>query len=253
MVAEFGLHLHVLFKIEVDMHTQFGHNLIQASAREENFSGAANEAVLDKDDVIQTMRARNRALESELAAVRMKGKLISQELDLFRQRRVVFWSDRFRNTFDGWNLMNQGFQQLKDDSAIFLGSYKGYRLQPSLSLLRVPFLTYRVRLTQPRLTSILLAPVVDVPLTSGEICVRIFSAPENYICMATAAVSQIRDDSPVKLSFPAIENSDKHELILRVFVQGVDAPVRIFELRRYALGGFGRLSTRPFAGYVFEP
>ncbi|MGH9553312.1 MAG: hypothetical protein ACRD3W_28280, partial [Terriglobales bacterium] len=197
------------------------------------------------------LRRRVEELENELKQVRMRGKLISQELDLFRQRRVVFWSDRFRNTFDAWNLMNPGFQQLKDDSSIFCGSIKGYRLQPSLSLLRVPFLTYKVRVAQANLCAILLAPVVDIPLTAGEICIRVFAAPDTFLTTASAPISDIRDDLPVKLSFPPIADSDKHELLIRVFVQGVDAPVRIFELRRYALGGFGRLSTRPFAGYEF--
>jgi hypothetical protein len=204
------------------------------------------------EEYIASLERQVGSLQNELTQVRAKGKLISQELDLFRQRRVVFWSDRFRNTFDAWNLMNQGFQQLKDDCALFGGSIKGYRLQPSLSLLRVPFLTYRVRLTRPRLRAITVAPIVDVPLTSGEICVRIFSSPENYLCTSAAPVSAIRDDAPIRLEFPTIESSDQHELIFRVFVQGVDAPVRIFEMRRYALGGFGRLSTIPFAGYVFD-
>jgi hypothetical protein len=206
----------------------------------------------NRNQSVEEMQSRIEMLEKELSAVRMKGKLISQELDLFRQRRVIFWSDRFRNTFDAWNLMNIGFQQLKDDSAIFCGANKGYRLQPSLSLLRVPFLTYRIRLAKPRLQSLLLAPVVDVPLTTGEVCLRIFSGTD-CIATSTAVVTDISDNAPIRLNFPPIETSDKHELILRVFVQGVDAPVRIFELRRYALGGFGRLSTRPFAGYIFAP
>lgn len=204
------------------------------------------------EDYIKTLEKETERLESELTLVRGKGKLISQELDLFRQRRVVFWSDRFRNTFDAWNLMNQGFQDLKDDTALFCGSLQGFRLQPSLSLLRVPFLTYKISLKCRSLRGIALAPIVDVPLTSGEICIRIFSAQEQYLRTSTVPVSQIRDDAPVLLEFPAIENSDRQELIFRIFVQGVDAPVRIFEMRRYALGGFGKLSTKPFAGYIFE-
>ena len=69
----------------------------------------------------EALQERVKALEQELELVRMKGKLLSQEVDLFRQRRIVYWSDRFRNTFDAWNLMNPGFQQLKDDAAIFNG------------------------------------------------------------------------------------------------------------------------------------
>lgn len=190
-------------------------------------------------------------LESELRQVSMKGKLISQELDLFRQRRVVFWSDRFRNTFDAWNLMNPGFQQLKDDTALFAGSIESYRLQPSLSLLRLPFLSYRIKLPKPNLCSLMVAPVVDVPLSTGEVCIRIFSANDNFLATSMRSVAEIRDEYPLQLDFAPIAESDKTELLIRVFVQGVDAPVRIFELRKYALGGFGRLSTRPFFGYRF--
>lgn len=107
---------------------------------------------------VEALQDRIQELEQEVELVRMKGKLLSQEVDLFRQRRIVYWSDRFRNTFDAWNLMNPGFQQLKDDTAIFNGNLKGFRLQPSLSLLRVAFLTYRLELKKPNLKSILLAP-----------------------------------------------------------------------------------------------
>jgi hypothetical protein len=206
----------------------------------------------DKDVEIAQLKARVTALESELTLVRNKGKLLAQEVDLFRQRRVVYWSDRFRNSFDAWNLMNPGFQQLKDDSALFAGSLKDYRLQPSFSLLRVPFLTYKVRLTRPNLKGVLLAPVVDVPLTSGEICARIYTAPDNFHHMATLPMTAVKDDGPVLFEFPPLADSDQSELIIRIFVQGVDAPVRIFELRKYAFNGFGRLSTKPFAGFIFD-
>jgi hypothetical protein len=58
-------------------------------------------------------------------------------------------------------------------------------------------------------------------------------------------------EEPVTFDFDPIAESDRMELKMRVYVQGVDAPVRIFELRRYSLGGFGRLKSRPFAGFVF--
>ncbi|HEY9676780.1 MAG TPA: hypothetical protein V6C76_02175 [Drouetiella sp.] len=190
-------------------------------------------------------------LEQELELVRMKGKLLSQETDLFRQRRIVYWSDRFRNTFDAWNLMNPGFLQLKDDTAIFNSSLNGFRLQASLSLLRVAFLTYTIDLKKPNLNSILLAPIVDVPLTSGELCIRIFEAPDTFVTSAIASVADIRDDKPLQFDFEPIKNSDK-PLIIRVHVQGVDAPVRIFEMRKYGLGGFGRQYNKLFAGFQFQ-
>jgi hypothetical protein len=205
----------------------------------------------DKDRCIQNLQTRIEELEQELAYVSNKGKLIAQELDLFRQRRVVFWSDRFRNTFDAWNLMNQNFQQLKDDSAIFHGGLKKFRLQPSYSLLRVSYLTYSIELNRPNLCGIWLAPVLDVPMQAGEVCIRLFSDPDNLVASSNKSVSTMNDEQPVLFDFPPIEHSDKQKLTLRVYVQGVDAPARVFELRYYALGGFGRLKTRPFAGFVF--
>lgn len=198
-----------------------------------------------------TLRERVSELEAELELVRSKGKLISQELDLFRQRRIVYWADRFRNQFDAWNLMNPGFQQLKDDTSLNVGPIVGYRLVPSVSLLRVPFSTYRLSLKKPKLRAILLAPVVDVPLTQGEICIRVQSQPDRLVASATVPVSHVRDDQPTVFEFPAIHDSDQCELLLRVFVQGVDAPVRVFEMRKYGLGGLGRTYTKPFAGFEF--
>jgi hypothetical protein len=198
----------------------------------------------------QELEARIIELESELEFVRNKGKLLAQEVDLFRQRRIVYWSDRFRSGFDAWNLMNPGFQQLKDDAALNNGPLKGYRLQPSLSLLRVAFLTYELHLKRPNLCRIMLAPVVDVPLTAGEICVRIFAAPDRFLASAVASVADVKDDKPLEFSFDPIAESDQ-PLLMRVHVQGVDAPVRIFEFRKYALGGFWKLSTKPFAGFSF--
>jgi hypothetical protein len=201
---------------------------------------------------IAFLKARVCELEHELDGVSNKGKLIAQELDLFRQRRVVFWSDRFRNAFDAWNLMNANFQQLKDDSAIFHGGLQSLRLQPSLSLLRVPFLSYNFRLSRAGLCGVLLAPVLDVPLQVGELCVRLFSAPHSLLASCSMSVAEMSDEEPVIFRFDPIQYSDALELTMRVYVQGVDAPVRIFELRRYALGGFGKLQSRPFVGYLFS-
>ncbi|HEY9785393.1 MAG TPA: hypothetical protein V6D17_08330 [Candidatus Obscuribacterales bacterium] len=190
-------------------------------------------------------------LQEELELLRDKGKLIARELDLFRQRRAIFWSDRFRNTFDAWNLMNPGFQQLKDDSAVFNGNLDGYRLQPSISLLRVPYVSYKVKLNIANLCGVLLAPVVEIPLTTGEITLQILGTSQELLVSSVAPISEVSDDRPTRFLFPAIPDSHRQELILKVYVQGVDAPIRVFELRRYALNGFGRLSTKPFAGYIF--
>ncbi|MBA3992044.1 MAG: hypothetical protein C0469_00860, partial [Cyanobacteria bacterium DS2.3.42] len=67
----------------------------------------------------------------------------------------------------------------------------------------------------------------------------------------SVSVTEINDDSPVVFRFPALANSDQEELTLHVFVQNVDVPVRLLEMRKYELGGFGNLSTKCFAGFIF--
>jgi hypothetical protein len=207
---------------------------------------------LDDSDQVRLLKARVEKLEQEVFNVSNKGKLIAQELDLFRQRRVVFWSDRFRNTFDAWNLMHHSFQQLKDDSLLFHKGVQKFRLQPSYSLLRVPYLTYSLHPERANLCGVLLGAILDVPVQAGEICIRIFSEPDNLVAACNRSVSEIVDDEPVLFEFPPIACSDSTKLHMRVYVQGVDAPVRIFELRHYQLGGFGRLKTKPFAGFLFS-
>lgn len=191
-------------------------------------------------------------LESELKTMREKSKYIAQELDLFRQRRAIFWSDRFRNTFDAWSLVSKGFRRLKDDTAIFNGNLKGYRLQPSLSMARVPHLSYKVSLKTANLSGVLLAPVVEMPVSKGEICLQILGSSQDLLVESFASVGQVNDDDPTVFRFPALHSSKDEELTLKVFIQSVDVPVRLLEMRRYALNGFGDLSTICFAGFIFD-
>ncbi|MCC7527486.1 MAG: hypothetical protein IT342_03120 [Candidatus Melainabacteria bacterium] len=191
-------------------------------------------------------------LQRELELTREKSKYIARELDLFRQRRAINWSDRFRNTFDAWNLMNKGFQQLKDDTLLFFSGQNSFRLQPSISLLRVPYVSYQVELKRKNFSGLLLAPVAEVPLVNGEICLQIMGEAQNLLVQCALPITVIRDDAPTVFTFPPIAESDRQKLTLKVFVQGVDAPVRVFEMRRYRLSGFGRLETRSFAGFIFS-
>lgn len=210
-------------------------------------SSSKNIEQLDKDALIRKIHT----LESELHTVREKSKFIAQELDLFRQRRAIFWSDRFRNTFDAWSLLSPGFQRLKDDTAIFIGNLKGYRLQPSLSMLRVAYLSYKIKLKSKYLSGVLLAPVVEFPVQNGEIILQILGASKELLVETAVSVSEISDDGPVVFRFPPLEYSAQEELTFHVFVQNIDVPVRLLEMRRYELGGFGSLSTKCFAGLIF--
>ncbi len=101
-------------------------------------------------------------------------------------------------------------------------------MQASTNLLRVPYLSYKIDLKRANLCSVLLAPVVEIPLDQGEIYLQILGANQELLVECSVPVSDIKDEKPTVFNFPAIERSDKEVLTMKVFVQGVHAPVRIF-------------------------
>lgn len=222
-------------------------------------------AQLEKQLESLTMRekvlsAKNRQLTQEklllqegIKSISERGRQLALELDLFRQRRLVVASDRFRNLFDAWHLMRPEFSRLKDDTVLFGGSLRGFRLMPSVNLMRVPYISYELNLDRPALSGIFLAPVLDFPAEDGEIVVRVTSldGAENF-AEASITLVGITDESPVALRFPPIAVSGMQPLAVQVSVCASEVPVRIFELCKFPLRGLGRRKARIFAGFVFD-
>lgn len=208
----------------------------------------------------RVLSAKNRQLTQEkyllqesIKSINERGRQLALELDLFRQRRLVVLSDRFRNLFDAWHLMRPEFSRLKDDTVLFGGSLKGFRLLPSVNLMRVPFINYHLNLNRPGLSGILLAPVLDFPAEEGEIIVRITSLDgAGSFAEASATLVGISDEAPVTLRFPAIAQSALQPLAVQVSVRANEVPVRVFELCKFPFRGLGRHRTRLFAGFIFD-
>lgn len=196
-------------------------------------------------NTIAVLEEKNKILEE-------RGKLLAQELDIFRQRRLVYWSDRFRNRFDAWHLMHPAFEELKDDTMIFQGDLNDFRLLPSVNLVRISSMRYQLDLGRAGLCAILLAPIVDMPSMCGEICLRIIG-PTNEVAREVAfPLAELSEEKPCEFRFQSLGTLSKQRLTVHIFVQNVDVPVRIFELRSYPLFGLARLKRKLFAGYRFE-
>jgi|AGTN01.1.fsa_nt_gi hypothetical protein len=226
---------------------------------------ASHCAQLEKQLESLTMRekvlsAKNRQLTQEkyllqesIKSISERGRQLALELDLFRQRRLVVASDRFRNLFDAWHLMRPEFSRLKDDTMLFGGSLRGFRLMPSVNLMRVPYISYELNLDRPGLSAIFLAPALDFPAEDGELVVRVTSSDGavNFAESSTTLVG-VTDEAPVALRFPAISASDVQPLAVQVSVRASEVPVRVFELCKFPLRGLGRRQTRIFAGFAFD-
>jgi MoaA/NifB/PqqE/SkfB family radical SAM enzyme/SAM-dependent methyltransferase len=197
-------------------------------------------------------RAELEARQTEVVQIRSQARLISDELDSYRHRRVIRWLRRLRDRSDLSNEISPTFQQLKDDSLIFTPTLKGYQLQPSVNLSRVPFLAYPLELNRPNLTAVHLAPLLDLPSESGRLGIEIVSLAGQIVAQVTVPLSEVSATRPTCFNFAPIPGSDQGRHWLRVFVRDADMPVRVFEWRKYRLFGLGRLQTGAFCGFVFN-
>lgn len=227
-----------------DSRFSFGHSEIDENALA-LYKHFAESRIHELEKQMRVLQERNKVIEE-------RGKKLAQELDIFRHRRLVYWSDRFRNKFDAWHLMHPGFEEAKDDTMLFQGDLKGFRLLPSLNLVRLSSLRYELNLGRPGLCAILLAPIIDLPSMVGEICVRITDSKQNVLREVSVPIARITEEEPCELKFPSLEEISLNRLYVHIFAQGVDVPVRIFELRRYPKFGFAKLQRKLFAGYRFQ-
>jgi SAM-dependent methyltransferase len=205
-----------------------------------------------RDAEAMQLRAALQSHQTELSLSRAKGGAIVNELDAFRQRRLNRWLDRVTNRADAAPHLAPAFLQLKDDSYIFARDLTGFLLQPSDDLRRVEFVYYPLELDRANLRGILLAAIFDFPPTQGILGIESVSPANQIVAQVTRPASEINDAEPVRFDFAPLRDSNQGRFWLRVFVRDADAPIRIFEWRKYAWFGLGRLRTRAFCGFVFE-
>ena len=192
--------------------------------------------------------------EAELRyqALRRQARALAHELDLFRQRRSVNVCDRFRGSFDAWELMHPAFQKLRDDSVLFCLKERGFRLLPGINLVRLPFMRYRIAPRRAGLKAILAAPIVDIPFETGEIIMRLKRSGGEVIAESTVAIDSVSGERPSRFEFPSVGSSSLEELDVHFCVRDVSVPVRLFELKRYRWLGLGRAERRGFFGFEFD-
>jgi len=200
----------------------------------------------------ESLRNDIELVEKEKELFKTSLKLMSSEVEEMRRRKAIRLVSRLKSPRDLSADVVPVFRQLLDDSYIFNDDIRGYRLQPSISLHAQPFLYYPLRVNRAKLSGILLAFIIDVPLSQGEAGIEIVSASGSILHNCRLPVTLVYPTCPTKFTFPPLEESAREDLWLRVFVSGVDVPVRLFEWQRYKLWGLGRLERRAFCGYIFD-
>jgi hypothetical protein len=155
-----------------------------------------------------------------------------------------------RGRGDAWTTMPASFQQLKEDTTLFVRPCGRFRLQPGDDL-RTAGASYRIALRRMNLSGVRLAVAVEEPYATGWLGVEVAIA-DCIVARTEVPLTDVRDGEPVAIRFPAVSASGGQPIELRISQRGASAGVRVFELRRWTCGGLGRLVRHPFASYIFS-
>lgn len=191
------------------------------------------------------------ALHTQLARFEQHKQSAAAELTASRRRREALQLARFRRGRDLRDEIDPAFQQLKDDSLLFTRTLRGFRLQPSTDLRPVPYLAYRLELSRPGLSGVLLAPILDFPTQQGQLGIEMVSPANTIITQMVIPFAEIDVRVPTRFRFAPIADSHQGRFWLRVFVRDMVDPIRLFEWRKYRFGGLGLLQTQAFCGFLF--
>ena len=203
------------------------------------------------DQSLQKVSALEQELGFQLRQVQL-GRVIANDLDAMRSRRLFRLIERAFDRTDVSGSLPGALQQLKDDSLIFMPSLKGYLLQLSIGLQKLPFLSYKFNLGKPGLCGIQLAPNLDISASGGVFGVEIVSPDNQIVAQTVTPAASIQRDQPVSFSFEPVDTTVNGVFDLRVFTRDIDVPLRILEWRKYPPAGMGAIKTLPFCSFTFE-
>lgn len=216
----------------------------------EEHAGLLQAQIRDLHDLLQQTDMAVQERQAELDRLRPMAVVLAHQLEAQRSRRLTQWIERVFSRTDYSDTIYPSYHPLRDDSLIFAGPLKGFRLRPSASLHSVPYLGYRLNVNRAKLKAISVALLFDLFPKQGSIGVEIVGTG-GVLVEVNLPVSEIRAEAPLTFEFNPISGSAA-ALELRVFGRDLDVPVRIFEWRRAGLLGLGSLTVRPFVELRFQ-
>jgi glycosyltransferase involved in cell wall biosynthesis len=217
-----------------------------------------------KDEIVQnhtefrSLQARLKAKETEVITrngelnLQMPlAKLLVQEIDAYRNRKMIRMIERFIDRVDYSTQLLPAYRQIQDDSLIFFQPLKGYRLRPSPNLQRVPHLAYPIQLQRTGLNRLSFAAVIDLYPRLGTVGVEVIGNGK-VLASATLPAHNIRADEPLAFDFHPMVQKAGELLELRIFARDLDVPLRIYEWHHYPYFGLGNPKIKPFCSFEFH-
>ena len=190
-------------------------------------------------------------VQQKLAVTQWHANRAAAELDQYRSRKIIKVIERLFDRSNLYAVLEKAYHPMLDDSLMFNQNLSGYHLQVSANLQPVPCREYTLNWVVPRrVTSVVIAPVIDAPLTQGGIGVELV-AGGRIIGQQIRPADSIIEREPFKITFDPAVDIPAGALMVRVFVRDLNAPLRIMEWRRYQRMGL-KLQRKVFCGFDFE-
>jgi hypothetical protein len=230
--------------------------LVKQPVREDEIEQliAAMELVEPQHITTRRLRDRNEFLKLDNDQLRRQlpvNKALAREPAPRRNQKITRLVGRLFDRAGFSKNLPSAFHRLLDDSQIFLPSLKDFFLQPSVSLHRVPYISYRIHQKQAGLCGIHIAPVlVSIP-QNVVLGIEVVSPAIRIVVHTHVPATHIDREIPVHFSFPPLCEGVPGYFEFRIFTRDLDSPLRILEWHRCRTAGEGPVQTLPFFGFDF--
>lgn len=129
---------------------------------------------------------------------------------------------------------------------------EGYRLAISKNLQDMPWVEYALGIGRTGFSGLLLAPVVTIRPTKGTLNVELISSDGKRTQRVSLPARNIEAHAPLRIRFGAASHRTDISYRLRLSSEGIDAPLRFCEWRKYGFFGLGPMQTKPFCSLLFN-
>jgi hypothetical protein len=209
-------------------------------------------------DANKARMQRMESLEASLAQTEEKvefyyrsSRVTAEALDMQRDRIVIRIIERLFDRTDVFSLISPPFQKIKDDTLIFNQGLAGFSLRASRNLQKLTYLPYQVIFNRPGLRAVLIALILDVPISKGMVGIELVSPAGKTVVQSVSDANEVTGLRPFRLEFTPVLETARGAFELRIFARDIDAPLRLYEWHKYQLFGLGRLARKAFCGFEF--
>jgi processive 1,2-diacylglycerol beta-glucosyltransferase len=199
---------------------------------------------------IDQLKSENENYARNLSIAQREVHKLEENLRSTRSSPAYRFAARLFPSNGAWEKLGDSFNQIKADTQTLFPHLRGFSLVPGPDLTETPFIGYRVSFKKSGLRGLLVAPVMNLPVTTGSLGIEIVSPQMETLVQTFIYAADLRDYQPALIEFSPLAQTESGFFELRIFARNTDEPITVLELQGYTLGGLGRQKRLPFIGMI---